>query len=225
MIAVVNATFYGEEKPRLITLPEQPSFLDVKYVTFTNRPDLIKGSMWDIVEVKQKKHFRKKAREIKTNIHEYVPEADYWLWMDNNCKLRVDPNKLLSYINNCDIAVMPHPERSNIIEEANVLFKWKPEQSKGIQEAINKYYQEGYVPSDLYETKVLLRRNNEKIRLFNSLWWEQIKTFSIRDQISFPYVSWKTKTYINTFPGNNSRSEVRSKWKPYVPYWGEVERV
>lgn len=70
-----------------------------------------------------------------------------------------------------------------------------------------------------------MRRNTEKIREFNKIWWEQIQKFSIRDQISSPYVSWKTKTFINTFPGTNSRSGIRFQWKNYIPYWGEVKRV
>lgn len=225
MITVVNATFFGEEKPNLIKLPEQPQFENVEYKFFTNRPDMMEGSSWEIIYIDQVNNLRKKAREVKTNIHSFIDDTDYWLWMDNNCQLQVDPHKFISYLSNCDIVVMPHPERNNIIEEAQVLYKWKPEQSEGIQEAVNKYYREGYVPNDLYETKVLMRRNNERVREFNSLWWEQIQQFSIRDQISFPYVSWRTKTYINTFPGNNSRSEARMQWKNYIPYWEEVKRM
>jgi len=225
MITVVNATFFGEEKPNLIKLPQQPSFKDVEYKFFTNKPEMVEGDSWEIVNINQQSDFRKKAREIKTCIHNFVPNTDYWLWIDNNCQLQVDPHKFLHHLEECDIVVMPHPERGDIIEEANCLFKWKPEQTQGIQEAINQYYKEGYVPKALYETKVLMRRNTEKVRRFNSLWWKEIQTHSIRDQISFPYVSWKTKTFINTFPGNNSRSEVRSQWKNYIPYWEGVKRI
>ena len=225
VITVVNATFFGEEKPNLIKLPNQPQFEGVEYKFFTNKPDLVEGDSWEIIYIDQQSNFRKKAREVKTNIHKFVPDTDYWLWMDNNCQLQVDPHEFLSYLKDCDIVVMPHPERSNIVEEAQTLFKWKPEQSGGIQEAINQYYSEGYVPNDLYETKVLMRKNTKKVKELNSLWWREIQTNSIRDQISFPYVSWKTKTYINTFPGNNSRSEARVKWKSYIPYWGQVKRV
>lgn len=225
MITVVNATFFGKEKPGMIKLPEQPQFNNVEYKFYTNKPEMIEGSSWDIIRIKQEDNLRKKAREIKTNIHTFEPNSDYWLWIDNNCQLQVDPNEFLPYLSDCDIVVMPHPERNNIIEEAKILYEWKPNQSKGIQEAINKYYEEGYIPSDLYETKVLMRRNTEKIREFNKIWWNQIQNFSIRDQISFPYVSWKTKTFINTFPGNNSRSEVRLQLKNYIPYWEGVKRV
>ncbi len=225
MITVVNATFFGKEKPGMIKLPEQPQFNNVEYKFYTNKPEMVEGTNWDVIQIELKDNFRKKAREIKTNIHTFEPNSDYWLWIDNNCQLQVNPYEFISYLDKCDIVVMPHPERNNVIEEAKILYKYKPNQSKGIQEAINKYYEEGYIPSDLYETKVLMRRNTEKIREFNKIWWDQIQNFSIRDQISFPYVSWKTKTFINTFPGNNSRSEVRLQLKNYIPYWEGVKRV
>lgn len=225
MITVVNATFFGKEKPNLIKLPDQPQFEDVEYKFYTNKPEMVEGSNWQVVHIDQEDSFRKKAREVKTNIHTFEPDSDYWLWIDNNCKLQVDPHEFIPYLSNCDIVVMPHPERSNIVEEAQILYKWKPEQSQGIQEAINHYYANGYVPTDLYETKVLMRRNTERVREFNSLWWEQIQTHSIRDQISFPYVGWKTQMFINTFPGNNSRSEARAQWKNYIPYWEQVKRI
>ena len=225
MITVVNATFFGEEKPNLIKLREQPQFKDVEYKFFTNRSEMVEGEGWEIVHIDQQSNFRKKAREIKTNIHKFVSDTDYWLWIDNNCQLQVDLHYFLPSIEDCDILLMPNPERGDIVEEANVLLKWKPEQSQGIQEGISQYYKEGYVPKDLYETKVLMRRNTERVREFNSLWWKEIQTHSIRDQISFPYVSWKTKMYVNTFPGNNSRSEARAQWKNYIPYWEEVKRI
>lgn len=225
MITVVNASFFGNEKINLKHLPNQPQYDNVEYKFFTNNIDMVVGDSWKVIYIDQSRDYRMKAREIKTNIHKFVPDTDYWLWIDNNCQLQCNPHKFLQYLEGCDIVVMPHPERSNIIEEASILFKWNPEQCQGIQEAINHYYSEGYVPNDLYETKVLMRRNNEKIKKFNSLWWKEIQTHSIRDQISFPYISWKTKTFINTFPGNNSQSEVREKWKNYVPYWEDVKRV
>lgn len=225
MITVVNATFYGKEKPQLVPLQDQPKYKDVRYVAYTNNANLVNEDVWEVRIVNPEDSLRKKAREIKTNIHKFVPDTDYWLWIDNNCKLQVDPHKLLTYITDCDIAVMPHPERNNIVEEAKTLVKWKPEQSSGLEKQINSYYSEGYVPTDLYETKVLLRKNTSRVVQFNELWWEQVKHFSIRDQISFPYTSWKTKTFINTFPGNNSLSEYRLVTKPYIPYWGDIIRV
>lgn len=225
MITVINASFFGEDKPNMQKLADQPKFENVEYKFFTNRPEMVEGDSWEVVHIDEEVNQRLKSKEVKANIHTFAPNSDYWLWIDNNCQLQVDPHEFISYLNGCDVVVMPHPERGDIIEEGNTLLKWQPRLSDGIQEAINQYYSEGYVPTNLFETKVLMRRNTEKVIEFNSTWWEQIQKFSIRDQISFPYASWKTRTFINTFPGNNSRSEVRYKWKNYIPYWEGVKRV
>lgn len=226
MITVVNATFFGDSKPNLQKLPEQPFYEGVQYKYFTNNPNMVSGDSWDIIYMDvSNDDARITSKEVKTHIHKFVPDTDYWLWIDNNCQLQTNPYEFLSYLDGCDIVVMPHPERNNIIEEARVLFKWQPQLTFKMQEQIDFYYQDGYVPNTLYETKVLMRRNTPNVRNFNELWWNQISEYSIRDQISFPYVSWKTKTFINTFPGNNSRSDVRYNWKDYLPYWGDVKRV
>ena len=222
-ITVVTAAFFGKDKTTLLNPVEQPKFNNVTYELYTNSDKNVPG--WNSIILDDAGSPRLKAREVKTNIHKFLPNSDYWLWIDSNCLLKVDPHDLLVYLEDCDMAVMPHPERSNIIEEANILFKWKPEQTDRLQEAVDHYYLENYVPNVLYETKVLFRRNSEKVRSFNSLWWEQIKKFSIRDQISFPFVAWKTKLFVNTFPGNNSQSDVRFKYNPYIPYWDDIIRV
>ena len=71
-----------------------------------------------------------------------------------------------------------------------------------IRAQIYRYTQEGYPANNgLMECSILLRRNTKKIRQFNELWWSEIQTGSIRDQISFPYVARKIGIKINYFPG------------------------
>lgn len=53
MITVVNATFFGEERPNLIKLPQQPQFDDVEYKFFTNKPEMVEGDSWKIIHIDQ----------------------------------------------------------------------------------------------------------------------------------------------------------------------------
>ena len=39
---------------------------------------------------------------------------------------------------------------------------------------------------------IIIRRNNDNVRKFNELWWDEISKGSHRDQLSQMYVSWKT---------------------------------
>ena len=223
MITVVNAQFFGGDK-KLTKLVDQPFFEGVEYKLFTNRPNITSGTNWEAVKL-DVSNPRLSAREIKTNIHQFFSKSDYWLWLDANMKLTVDPYKLTSqYLIRHDICLMPHPERTHWFEEANFLLNRDQSLKDPLQKAVNKYTEEGFPSTSLYETGVLLRRNTEKVRKFNSIWWNEIQNTCIRDQISFPYSAWKAGLAVNTFPGTNSVNHLRYQLKNYLPQWEEVVR-
>ena len=223
MITVVNASFYGGDK-NITKIVDQPQYVGVSYKLFTNRHSVTDGTVWEPIEHKTTNP-RLSAREIKTNIHDFIPEAKYWLWLDSNMLLKVNPLVLVQkYLVNHDICLMPHPERTHWFEEANFLVNRDNSLKKPLQNAVNKYTSEGFPSTSLYETGVLLRENTTKVRNFNSIWWNEIQNTCIRDQISFPYSAWKAGLAINTFPGTNSVNSLRYQLKKYIPQWEEVVR-
>jgi hypothetical protein len=96
---------------------------------------------------------------------------------------------------------------------------------ENIQRGINKYLSEGCAPTQLWETGCLLRRNTSKVIDFNNIWWDEIQTNSIRDQISVQYASWKSGVHINSFPGTNSMNPLRFEKKRWLPQWNEITRA
>lgn len=223
MITVINASFFGGDK-KLTRLVDQPFFEGVEYKLFTNRPDIASGTNWEAVKL-DVTNPRLAAREIKTNIHEFLPEAKYWLWLDSNMLLKVNPLSLVEkYLVRHDICLMPHPERTHWFEEARFLFNRDQSLKEPLNKAIDKYSKEGYPSTSLYETGVLLRRNTDRVNKFNSIWWQEIQETCIRDQISFPYCAWKAGLAVNTFPGTNSVNQLRYRLKNYLPQWEEVVR-
>lgn len=222
-IVVVNASFYGGDK-NITKIVNQPQYDGVAYKLFTNRPSVADGSIWEPIELNVSDP-RLAAREIKTNTHEFFPEVKYWLWLDSNMLLKVNPLSLVEkYLVRHDICLMPHPERTHWFEEANFLLNRDSSLKEPLQSAVNKYTSEGFPSTSLYETGVLLRRNTEKVRKFNSIWWNEIQNTCIRDQISFPYSAWKAGLAVNTFPGTNSVNHLRYQLKNYLPQWEEVVR-
>jgi len=224
MITVVNASFFGVDK-QIQKIVDQPYFEGVEYVMFTNKCELISDSIWKPIHIPSTPdQARLTARKIKTIINYFLPNSDYWLWIDSNMKLQVDPNLMVEkYLKNHDICAMPHPERNNWFEEASIIIQGR-DKVENVQRAIDKYYGEGFIPTSLYETGCLLRRNTDHIREFNKTWWEEIQTNSIRDQLSFPYSAWKHGLAINTFPGTNSVNALRYQAKKYLPQWNEIIR-
>ena len=223
-ITVINASFFGEERD-IKRIVDQPTFSNVEYKLFTNKPEFAEGTNWEVIHIDQKENLRLKAREVKTHIHEFSPDSDYWLWLDSNMKIEQDPNVLVEkYIDPHYIVAMSHPERYDYYQEAQICANWGKDDIQNIQNAINFYYQEGCMPVHLYETGCLLRKNNEIIRKFNEIWWGEIQRHSVRDQLSFPYSAWKLGLAVNTFPGTNSVNPMRYENKPHIPQWDEIVR-
>ena len=166
MITVINASFYGGDKniPRVV---DQPQYPGVEYLMYTNNPEAVKGTIWKAVEL-QTSTPRLAARDIKINAHKYVQNSKYWLWIDSNMEIKVDPNELVDkYLNNHDICLMPHPGRNNWYEEANFLVQRDNSFFESVQSLVSVVGSEGHLPVSLYETGVLLRRNTQQIRAFN----------------------------------------------------------
>lgn len=225
MITVINASFYGGDK-RLQSVVDQPKYPGVEYVMYTNKPETVRGTVWKVGDMEGEEDSpRLTARKIKSLPHIYHPDSAYWLWIDSNVELRVDPNVLVEkYLTKHNMCVLPHPERNNWVEEAEVVAGTRDE-VENVQRAVDKYYSEGFIPTTLYETSCLLRSNCREIETFNIDWWYEIKHNSIRDQLSFPYCAWKNGVAINTFPGTNSVNAMRYQNKPYIPQWEEAVRA
>jgi hypothetical protein len=65
---------------------------------------------------------------------------------------------------------------------------------------MQEYLFDGYPYNNgLVATWVLHRDNTGKNHHFCAAWWEQVKNYSIRDQLSFNYVAWKLNFTYNTF--------------------------
>lgn len=226
MITVVNAAFYGNER-QMGHVVDQPNYEGVEYVLYTNDATRAEGTIWKTIElIPENGGKRLAARKIKTAIHEYHPNSEYWLWIDASMELKVSPTILVEkYLNKFDMCAMPHPERNNWVEEAEAILNYKMDTRDNLQRAVSKYITEGCAPTQLWETGCFLRRNTNQIKEFNNIWWNEIQTNSIRDQISVQYASWKSGAHINSFPGTNSTNKLRYDKKPYLPQWNEIIRA
>lgn len=172
------------------TLPEY-EIDSVEFICFTNTPHL-KSNTWDIRLIECELPARKQARKYKMLPHKYLPNYDAWMWMDNSCLFKYDPTDLFElYMKDFDICVHEHCDRVNIEQEAQIIIDRNLDNDDIIINQIKKYHDVKYEDQGLYETGILMRRNNIHVINFNEMWWDEINNNSIRDQISFPYVLWK----------------------------------
>ena len=172
------------------------------YYLFTDNFNVnLNHTNWTIIpipeEVKQLNVGRvKKQRYIKVHPHLYFKDYDLSIYIDATFKIIGDLNSFLIRVLSpkYNIYILEHPERNTIFNETFEVTKLQKEK-KSMANAIKERYKKEKFPDDngLIESCLIIRKHNENdsIYLMNQ-WYEEIKNYSHRDQLSFNYIMWKT---------------------------------
>lgn len=170
------------------------------YVLFTDNAKLLKKKRflwWQIKPLAFSKTDNvRNARWHKTHPHILFPEYKYSVWMDSN--IQISGPAIYKLINkhiraNHKIAISLHPHRDCIYDEAAACIADGKDNPDLINTQMQILRADKYPEHNgLYETNVLLRRHNDaKIKKLCEQWWDFIKNYSRRDQLSFNYLLWK----------------------------------
>jgi len=186
------------------------------FICFTDSD--IKSNIWETAKVPAiYEDPTRNARKFKLLPHRWFPNYEYSLWIDGNILIRGDINKLIDeYLENNHLAVHDHNQnildpRDCVYKEAEVIHYFGrkngnyKDDPKLIDSQMQKYRNENYpINNSLAVTMQLLRRHNENdcIKAMEK-WWEEIKYNSKRDQLSFNYSMWFTKTPFTYFNGDS----------------------
>lgn len=127
-------------------------------------------------------------RRVKIMAHEYLPEFDVSLYIDNSVALKVNPEEILeAYLDDVDMAVPSHSFHSCVLDEFIAVADHGLDEPARIFEQLNHY--QLTFPDVLFErpfwTAILLRRHNEPaVRQTMVDWNNQVMRYSRRDQLS-----------------------------------------
>jgi hypothetical protein len=133
----------------------------------------------------------RRAKYPKILAHKVLPvDTQYSMWIDGSIKLNpgLDFKDLIAtYLKDTDIAVMKHPERDCIFQEAQAIIDMGKDDAKTVLDYITRY---SHFPKNwgLGETGIVLRRHTKHIDALNEAWWEELENGSRRDQLSLPIV-------------------------------------
>jgi hypothetical protein len=142
---------------------------------------------------------RRNARFHKILPHLYFPNYDVWIWIDGSIEVIASPEYLVrNWLKGYDMVVLKHPDRNCIYKEAEVV-KGKGYDYGGLIDSQMAKYRSGGYPAKngLSETKIVMRYNTPEVVKFNKMWFYELATGSLRDQLSFDYCVWKTELKIN----------------------------
>ena len=166
---------------------------------------------------------RRNAKIYKVMPQMFLPEYDYWFWVDSTHELIMDPKKVIDeYMGESEIGLWKHTDRDCSYQEAEIVKRLNLDYPELIQNQVNYYKSVGYPEHNgLYELPVSIRKNTDMVKILNMRWWEQICRYSSRDQISMPFVIWKTGLEPAILPGYANGGLNANPIMPQVRYKGQ----
>lgn len=185
---------------------------DWDYLCFTDSN--INSNFWKVINIensdKTQMGNHKLARKIKTNFFDYLSSYDIILWKDSRIIINCDLNDYLKLLGNNDIVFMKHPDSNSILEEFDSVVSLGLERQSMVDRIKKRYEENGYkYDNGLIASGIMLFKNNERTISFFKTWWEEIRQFSHRDQLSANYALSKHPELVyETIPQNNIISSV-----------------
>lgn len=184
---------------------------NVRYILFTDNK-YFKSDVWEVNHIdflsNENLDNRGKSRYIKTNPHKILPKHDISIWVDNCFKFKFNNvQDMLDDIGFMDKQIMcyKHEVRNCLYEESKIIKKMGLDIPSIVDEQMLKYRNENFPENyGLYQSGFMFRKNNSKVVKFNDIWWDEIKNFSGRDQLSQVYSSWKTGVEITPITGHGN---------------------
>jgi hypothetical protein len=129
--------------------------------------------------------------------HKLFPEADYSIYVDANIQIIGDLGTLVDKLRSSGaiLGAARHPERDSYGDEIGVCLRARKFRGDDALRALaqKSYYDAAGVPRGLLAAGLLVRHHGSpQLDRAMELWWSQVSTYTARDQISLPYVLWKT---------------------------------
>jgi len=153
---------------------------------------------------------RLQARLVKMFMWQFVPDYDLYLWVDSSCTLpHPDSVKWFAdHLGDMDMAVLRHPHRSTIGEEAEYI---KQRVASGDRYLTSRYdnelIDEQMAEIDdpelpLYASTAFICRLTYDIKRIMKEWWYHTSRYHIVDQLALPYVLNREHCRYNVIPDN-----------------------
>ena len=182
---------------------------DIRYICFTDRPD-VEMPGWEVrpVDPSLANHPPNLVnRRYKFFPWDYLPPHQWSLYVDGNIRILSDPRPLIGGAEQHGIHLLapPHWKRTNVRQELESCLKWGRIPGSAAlmaEERLDFYDADGFQNSDgLTENNVLFRAGDPSaIRPAMEMWWSELKYFAGRDQLSLPYVIWKSGLTVRVLP-------------------------
>lgn len=187
--------------------PPVRSETGVDYAIVTDRADMfVPGWETMVIDGSDFPTSTTANRYHKMLMHRVLPGYDASLYVDGNIRLLGDTAPLFEQLEHSKaaLAAYAHPQRSRVAEEARTLIEIGKVQNTGrVKKEVSSYKADGFPDNTrLIEGGVILKNHRAPgLDAAMELWWNLFREHLTRDQLSLPYVIWKTGLSIHLLPG------------------------
>lgn len=172
-------------------LPSAAQTQGCDFVVFTDQPNIPppwrRGPISYVAPCQTRQ-----SRFYKLLPHRLFPQYEWSLYVDANIDIRVNPIEFFERYCalDSDFFVFRHPSRVSILEELGACIGLRKDDAELMVRQVAQYLQSGFRQAfQLTENNVLLRRHNDPdLAELSESWWEEVRSKSRRDQLSFSYV-------------------------------------
>ena len=195
--------------------------LDIDWVCITDNTAL-SSPVWRMQHMAER-HLpsEKLSRRAKAMPHEFFPDAQFSLYVDNTVTFRRLPQSSdLQSARESLFRAFRHATRRNPEEEAGAVACLGYDDVATVCTQMDFYAARRPLPTitPLTTATVLLRSHHHPdVRRFGVLWWESILAFSKRDQLSFDFARLESGVHIDHWDGTTDNN-------PFVHWHGGLGR-
>ena len=149
-------------------------------------------------------------RYIKMHPHEFLPDYDVTVYVDGSIQIIGDVHALIQKVLSLpeNIFLYRHPQRTCIFSEAAACAHFSHDWIWTIASQMRRYSKGGYpTENGLFEGNVIIRKNCNNVQRLMEEWWIEYRSGAKRDQLSLPYVAWRSKTPLGSLGKSDPRLE------------------
>lgn len=170
----------------------------VDYYMFTDQ-ELPVDSSWKKIDISSWDDYKQLTpsilnRKLKILQNNLLLKYDYTIYVDGNVEIVAGVSPIIARMRNFGFGVHFHRSRDCIVDEVVSVKHLKGLTGKEMNKQIEDYLSDGYPRHNgLFENSILVRDNrNDRIQDLMKNWWNEYNKYQTRDQLSLPYVIWKT---------------------------------
>ncbi len=162
------------------------------------------GAPWRVVPITQKyRDDRRTSRVFKMMPHKLFPYAETTAYVDASIVIKRSVSELIdAYCGGQGVSLFVHPSRGCAYVEAQACIDQKKDEVSVLSSQIAAYRKEGFPENyGLFAGGVIIcRGRGDGLHRLLEKWLSEVDKFSLRDQVSLPYVAWNQRAIVNAIP-------------------------